>query len=222
MSYQIKRLEKLSLLCGVSTDGKNVKKEPEVDTSKMTAYEKGQFKLASDMKRVRENISELDNLGDKASATRKTELSNAIRKDLMSLKKDAVEVKKAAHKEDRRTEYETLLSHVKKTEQLYKSRFMKMDDSPAIPAGGGATKLNNLDKEMDDLNHPMVSLRDDEEFQQFFAQVQANDAKMDQALDRISAGVTRLHENALGIKSELQVQKTTSRRHNVEGFQRQL
>lgn len=210
LTFQIRRLQKLNQLCGGSSGGKQTS-EMDADLSKMTPYEQGQYKLACDMKRCRENILELDNLGEKASITRKTELSNAIRKQVVSLKKDTVEVKKLAAKENKKAEFEQLVGHVKKTEQLYKSRFMKIDEEDGGPVGNaGATRLTSLDggTEMNDMGAPMVSLRDDEEFQAFFEQTKQNDVKIDQALDRISAGVQRLQENATAIKDELRVQNT--------------
>lgn len=50
--------------------------------------------------------------------------------------------------------------------------------------------------------------REDAEFQQFFLEVQRNDEVMDQALDRIAAGVHRIRDNALSLQEELSVQST--------------
>lgn len=51
------------------------------------------------------------------------------------------------------------------------------------------------------------SARNDAEFQEFFASVQANDDLMDAALDRISEGVARLLDNARGMQDELTIQE---------------
>ena len=204
VSFHLKKLKKLNEACGGS-----MKKsaEPEVDTSKMSLYEQGQYKVACDMKRTRENIIELDGLGEKASVTRKAELSNSIRKDLNGMKREVANLQKLAVKDKKKDEYEQLVTHVKKTENLYRARFGGRVEESTGPTGNtGATSLNSF--EMSDFNAPMVSLREDEEFMQFFEQTKKNDELMDKALDRISAGVTRLHENALSIKTELQVQST--------------
>mmetsp|Transcript_61051 Transcript_61051/g.70939 ORF Transcript_61051/g.70939 Transcript_61051/m.70939 type:complete len:267 (+) Transcript_61051:178-978(+) len=204
VTFALRRLQKLNDKCGGGK--KNV--EAEVDTSKMSPYEQKQYKIAVDMKRTRENILELDNLGEKASATRKAELANAIRKDLNSMKKEAAALQRISNQEKKSEEYSQLVSHIKKTDQLYRARFggRAVDDAAAGPTGSNATTFNPV--EMNDLGAPMVSLREDEEFVQFFAQTQKNDVTIDQALDRIAQGVTRLHETATNIKSELQVQNT--------------
>ncbi|GET85944.1 hypothetical protein, conserved [Leishmania tarentolae] len=55
---------------------------------------------------------------------------------------------------------------------------------------------------------PMLhSAREDVEFREFFASVQANDGLIDAAMDRISDGVNRLLENARGMQDELAVQE---------------
>lgn len=201
VTVALRKLQKLNEACG---NGPKKAAEPEVDLTKMSPYEQQQYKIACDMKRARENILELDNLGDKVSITRKTELSNNIRKDLNSMKKDAITLQKLAVKEKKKDEYDQLVSHVKKTDQLYRARFggRQIDDVNS----GAPVPVNNI--EMNDLGTPMVSLRDDDEFVQFFQQTQKNDQTIDQALDRIALGVTRLHENATMIKSELAVQST--------------
>ncbi|CAG9568879.1 putative Qb-SNARE protein [Leishmania major strain Friedlin] len=53
----------------------------------------------------------------------------------------------------------------------------------------------------------LESAREDAEFREFFASVQANDELIDAAMDRISDGVHRLLENARGIQDELVVQE---------------
>lgn len=228
LTYHLKRLQELQSKCGVTPDG-DKSKEPAVDTSKMTPYEIGQYKVATQLKRLRENIAELDELGEKASQTQKTVLQQQIRKDLTAVKKDTAEVMKAAKSENRKDEYQELKGHVEKTEALYKNRFRTKEMSEGLAAvGSGAPRL---DVELGDLDKPMVSLRDDEEFMQFFEQTKQNDVKIDQAVDRISAGVSRLHDNALAIKDELKVQNAmlneveekTDRIHgNLKGLNKKL
>ncbi|CBZ23563.1 conserved hypothetical protein [Leishmania mexicana MHOM/GT/2001/U1103] len=53
----------------------------------------------------------------------------------------------------------------------------------------------------------LQSSREDAEFREFFASVQANDGLIDAAMDRISEGVYRLLENARGMQDELAVQE---------------
>ncbi len=205
VTYHLRKLKKLNEACGGSKSKKSA--EPEVDTSKMSLYEQGQYKVACDMKRTRENIIELDELGEKASITRKAELSNTIRKDLNTMKRETANLQKLSVKDKKKDEYDQLLSHVKKTENLYRARFGGRVDEPTLGSSNGLNPALNP-VELSDLGGPMVSLREDEEFFQFFEQTKKNDELMDKALDRIAAGVTRLHENALSIKTELAVQST--------------
>jgi syntaxin of plants SYP7 len=51
------------------------------------------------------------------------------------------------------------------------------------------------------------SAREDAEFREFFASVQANDDLMDAALDRLSDGLARLLDNARGVQDELATQE---------------
>jgi SYP7 family syntaxin len=215
LAYAMRRLNKIAELSG---GGPKKKKDegPPVDTSKMSEFEKGQYFMAVSMKRIRDNIEKLDAMDANGSTATKAELGNQIRKDIAQMKKDAINIKKSAQAEGKRSEYETLLTHKSKTEQLFSSRFVQDEGTRAAlnaaAAGGnkkGAPGLSSLldapaagGQEM----QPMMSVRDDEEFQLFFQQTKNLDKKMDQALDRISMGVSRLHENANQIGSELKVQ----------------
>ena len=226
LTYHVKRLQTLASKCGVDSEGKK-SDEPQVDTSKMTQYELGQYRVATQLKRLRENIAELDGLGEKASQTQKTVIQQQIRKDLTAVKKETAEVMKAAKSENRKEEYQELKSHVEKTEALYKNRFR----SKEMDMGSPGSPPPRLDMDLSEVGTPMVSLRDDEEFMQFFEQTKQNDVKIDEAVDRISAGVSRLHDNALAIKDELKVQNAmlneveekTDRIHgNLKGLNKKL
>jgi len=215
LSYTMRRLGKLTDACGGDPKNKNKKQEALVDTSKMTEFEKGQYLMALSMKNIRENIQKLDELEKEGgSTTSKAVLSNSIRKGIEEVKKEAIKVKKAAQAENKRSEYETLLSHKTKTEQLFQSRFMQDEGArAALNAAVGnksSPKARDIKSLMDgggEEMRPMLSIAEDEEFQLFFQGTKALDKKMDQALDRISAGVSRMHENALQIKNELKVQE---------------
>lgn len=197
------------------------KRAEEQALQNMTPFERQQFKMATTMSGIRSNITELDELkngggegGSGGDNRRKAELSQKIRKDIRDLKKEAVIAKSAAHMEGegKKSDYERLVGHVKKTEELYQSRFSSHIDQETKDLigrgsnGGGMKNINNLDEEMKSLGQPMVNLREDEEFQQFFQQTRQNDQKMDQALDRISAGIQVLDQQARQINAELKVQ----------------
>ena len=226
LAYSLRRLNKITEACG---GGPKTKKDegPPVDTSKMSEFDKGQYFMAVSMKRIRDNIEKLDQMDKESESTAaKAELGNRIRKDIAQLKTDAINVKKSAQTEGKRSEYETLLTHKSKTEQLFQSRFVQNEGTRAAlnaAASGGKKPAADLHKSLMDgptsggqEMTPMSSIRDDEEFQLFFEQTKALDKKMDQALDRISGGVARMHENALQIKGELRVQEVLLKETEVK------
>lgn len=207
LHWQLKRLEALKEKCG----GKKKEDKPAVDMSKMTEYEKAQYRLAENMQRIRNNILELDNLPETAPAAKRVELKQQIRKDTMKLDDAAKEARRWAKEENRKDEYEKLLGHVKKTQGLWNSRHQSeganaMNSDLMSPKGGNGG-VQELDSEMSQLNQPMVSLHDDQEFQMFFDQVSKRDEEIDQALDMISAGVQVLHNQAKVMNTELKIQK---------------
>lgn len=205
LHWQLKRLTQLQDKCGTGPK----KAQSSVDTSKMTEYERQQYKLAEQMQRIRGNILELDNMPDAASTTKKVELRNQIRKDVDGLHRGALDARKAAKDENRKDEYDKLFSHVTKTQQLWKARFQ--EGSGSVPSElmspkGGGNGTTRVDEEMSSLSQPMVNLRDDAEFGLFFEQAAKRDVEIDQALDMVSAGVTTLHQQAKSMGAELKVQ----------------
>lgn len=214
LHWQLKRLEALKDKCG----GVDKKKEkPAVDMSKMTEYEKAQYRTAELMQNMRNTILEFDNLGPNASNTVKVDLRQQIRKNGMKLDELAKDARKWAKEENRKEEYEKLLAHVTKTKTLWSSRTQSDGMKDALDTmsprnggaagGGGGNGVQKLDEEMSQLGQPMMNLHDDQEFQLFFDQVSKRDEEIDQALDQISAGVTVLHQQAIQMNTELKVQK---------------
>lgn len=75
-------------------------------------------------------------------------------------------------------------------------------------SSAGAANGGEDDRDMPSSQARMLrSAREDAEFQEFFASVQANDELMDAALDRLSEGLARLLDNARGMQTELAVQE---------------
>lgn len=207
LHWQMKRLQVLRDKCGGNP---NKPSEPTVDLSKMSEYERQQYKIAESMKRIRENIMELDNLPEGASTTKRVDLRQQVRKDVMALDKAALEARRWAKEENRKEDYEKLVGHVKKTQNLWNQRFQEGGAANAglaelmSPKGSGAQKL---DEEMGQLSQPMVNLHEDQEFQMFFEQCSKKDQEIDAALDMVAAGVTVLAQQAKTINTELKVQK---------------
>ncbi|ORC91215.1 syntaxin [Trypanosoma theileri] len=240
----MRRLERLHVACGgtksagshLTTSMKNNdndnNKEEEVDTSQMTAYEKGQYRIACFMKRVRENVSHIETTGDSMNITQRTEISNSIRRDISNMKKEAVILNRIAVKEGRREDYNQLMIHVNKTEQLQRARFGAplVDDAIGIgssSSGGGftvsgATAFTYNNHTSHESSVPLLSAREDDEFALFFEQTKMRDKDIDESLDRIGAGLERLNENALLLNSELSTQQrllddTETKVDNVHG-----
>jgi len=219
LSYTLRRLQKLNDVCGGSKKikGQSADMDALVDTSKMTDFQKGQYTMALSMKKIRENIAQLDVMErENASTASRAELGNAIRKEIANLKRDAVNVKNFAQAEGKRSEYDTLLMHKNKTEQLFQARFIQDYGTraalSAAAAGGPNSKsatseLSSLMKGDSVELSAKHSIHDDEEFQLFFVNTKVIDKKIDQALDRIGQGVQRLHENALQVNNELRIQE---------------
>jgi hypothetical protein len=204
--FQLKRLEDLQAKCGGKAAAANA--EPQVDTSKMTEYERKQYTIATNMQKIRTSIADLDNLGPGASATHKAMLKNRIYKDIDAMKRDTQEAKRLAGSEKRKADYEKLVQHVRRTEQLYRGRFGGGgggDDEEGGNINGSPSRSRDIRNFDEELSAPLHSIGDDAEFQQFFEQTRQNDVKIDQALDHLTVGVTKLHQSAIAINTELKV-----------------
>ncbi|RNF23144.1 syntaxin [Trypanosoma conorhini] len=128
----LRRLERLNVKCGgscgtvASFSSASARAEGEAvgaaDTSHMSPYEKGQYRLACCMKRVRNNLSLLEEKGVSLGIKRQAEVSNSVRRDIGAMKRDAAPLRRLAVKEDRLEDYSTLMTHMRKTEQLQRDR----------------------------------------------------------------------------------------------------
>lgn len=211
INVHLRRLTALQEKCGGNPNKK--KEEDTVDTSKMSAYEQQQYKIAVDMRRTRETMAEIEALPSGASVDKRARLNNQVRGAVSKMVAETKELRHLATKENRKEEYLQLVSHVNKTERLSKGRNPNATDEDGggySPANArGVTRLEDV--EMGGMGGGGggggPSIREDPEFAQFFEQTKRNDEKMDQQLDRIGAGVLRLKQNATLISDELQIQK---------------
>eukprot|EP01006_Ploeotia_vitrea_P047755 TRINITY_DN67159_c4_g1_i1.p1 TRINITY_DN67159_c4_g1~~TRINITY_DN67159_c4_g1_i1.p1 ORF type:complete len:265 (+),score=26.22 TRINITY_DN67159_c4_g1_i1:41-835(+) len=194
----LKILRNINLECG-GKESKGKEKEPDVDMSKMSAYEKKQYAVALQMKNVREGLQTLEGMG-KSGGGERIKVSNAVRSNVQAMKKEAAALKAVAQQEGKMSDYNQLMHHVKKTDDLYRNR------------DGSKPRPNKLAPETDsfeapqDLSKPMVSIMEDEEFQTFMVQVREKDKQMEEALTDISKGLERLNVNAQNISRELKKQ----------------
>eukprot|EP01064_Diplonema_japonicum_P018639 TRINITY_DN2733_c0_g1_i1.p1 TRINITY_DN2733_c0_g1~~TRINITY_DN2733_c0_g1_i1.p1 ORF type:complete len:310 (+),score=77.24 TRINITY_DN2733_c0_g1_i1:80-931(+) len=229
----MRKLERLAGEMGVDVDGKQPDEE-EVDTSNMTKYEKNRFAVTKTMKGVRDDLKVLEEIEKgktNASAARKAELSNKIRKNLRSMKLDAANLKKDAAGEGKLEEYDELIKHMKRTEKLHSNRFRQKEIGDSLEEGGfdsgGAVpmkSLSQLEGDQGDLSEGLLDPAEDEEFQQFYQQTRENDQKIEQGLTNISAGLTRLKQNALNMGDIIEQQNEMLDRINdkADGVTRQI
>jgi len=207
-------LQKLQHLVDVCNPAQPQEKGPTVDLSKLSAYERAQYNMVRTMEGVRKNLAALEDAqekGDTKSVTAK--ISVKIQRDMQQLNVLSKEAAREASKENKDEEIKQLMTHVDKTKTLYRKRFAvsSTDGDDAALARLGPqrenTPLLRSDSKMNEDHICRETLRNDQEFQLFFAQVTETDVKIDQALDRLSAGVQRITENAREIHTELRTQK---------------
>ena len=199
---------------------------------KMSKYGQDQFKMALELQFMRKQLAQLEEMEEKNfehqkkilkgdppySRTEQSKLTSEIRKRLQKIAVAQKELQKSAHQEGRIEDAKEVIRHIETTRQLYKKRFAipTNDRASAYPdqelgsLGSDAAERTSLLKNIDTLPEPSSecreSLRDDQEFVQFFEAVAQRDHQIDEAVDRIYQGTLRLKENALGIKDELQSQ----------------
>eukprot|EP00756_Hemistasia_phaeocysticola_P012277 Hpha_TRINITY_DN15186_c1_g1::TRINITY_DN15186_c1_g1_i2::g.128647::m.128647 len=220
MAAHLRRVQRLQERVGVPG---GPAPEPEVDTSKMTKYEKGRYQVAKTMAQVRQDIQALDELeqGGKASPTRKAELGNRVRKGITAMKKDVSALKRDAEKEGKLrpspdggpSDYDELTKHMRRTEELHKQRFKARtfdDDDEDSGDGGGGYRMKTVqdlkDASPGGLGENLIDPREDEEFQMFYKETQQRDQEIDQALEQVYHGVQRLKQHALGIQDTVKEQ----------------
>eukprot|EP01062_Namystynia_karyoxenos_P002935 TRINITY_DN11025_c0_g1_i1.p1 TRINITY_DN11025_c0_g1~~TRINITY_DN11025_c0_g1_i1.p1 ORF type:complete len:299 (+),score=132.12 TRINITY_DN11025_c0_g1_i1:134-1030(+) len=233
----MRKLERLQLEVGLPEGQEGSPTSPAVDTSKMTRYEKGRYEAAQQMSRIRNDIQSLDDLqqSGKMTAQKKAELSNRVRKGLGSLKTQVKELAKDADKEGKLrpgpdgspSDYDELSKHMTRTQQLWRRRNAQRetaadDEEEDDGSGSGARPMKTIDdlREQTPMGEGLIDPRQDEEFQVFFEQTKQRDQEIDEALDRVHAGITRLHQNALSIKDELACQNKLLEGMNEKAAQR--
>eukprot|EP01060_Flectonema_neradi_P030612 TRINITY_DN4491_c0_g1_i1.p1 TRINITY_DN4491_c0_g1~~TRINITY_DN4491_c0_g1_i1.p1 ORF type:complete len:280 (+),score=66.58 TRINITY_DN4491_c0_g1_i1:88-927(+) len=206
----MRRLEKIAMDVGVNISGKE---EPEttVDTSGMSKYERGRFQCAQMMKQVREDTKTLDEMqGPQVKITRKAEVSNRLKRNIRQMKAESQSLKKEAAKEGRLDDFSDLVRHMKKTEAMYKQRFRSSsaDDDDAATS---ATALRTFDSIPSyntggDQEEALLDPAQDEEFQQYFLQIQRRNEAIDQGLIQLHAGVRRVMVSAQETGDEVALQ----------------
>ena len=208
----LRKLDAITEKCGGGRRGAGASEDDGVDLSAMTPYRREQYKLAKDLKALRENIAKLDAVEAKsgATATDRASVSVKVRKGMQSIKEKQKALQKIARDEGGSAgqEYQNMVAHIEKTEKLYSSRF-RGGEGPSVPSVTANTPLleKNKSQGRNDPNVEYKSLHDDEEFTMFFSMCQKNDQAMDRALDRIQQGTSRMKETAIQIKQEVTIQK---------------
>ncbi|KAJ9456485.1 Syntaxin-72 [Diplonema papillatum] len=239
----IRRLEKLATNMGIHIEGAE-QEEEEVDTSNMTKYEKNRYQVAKSMSKIRDDLQTIEDIEKGktgATATRKAQVTNRLRKSMREMKVDAAGLKKDAANEGKLHEYDEIIKHMKRTEKLYAARFRPRDQgstdedrsSAFDGGGGGAIPMKSIDQigDSNDLSEGLIDPAEDEEFQQFFLETRQNDQKIDEGLDRIHASVGRLKVHAQNMGDELEKQnvmldqaneKASDLTHKVQNLNKKL
>eukprot|EP00759_Apiculatamorpha_spiralis_P012685 PhF_6_TR19633/c0_g1_i1/m.28647 len=170
----------------------------------MTPYRREQYLVAKELKTLRENIAQLDEIDKKptATATDRATISVKVRKGMQSLKEKQKSLQKVARQENTMDEFQVMNAHIERTEKLYMDRFRGEGAPPPPPTTTTPLLSTNRDS-----TGSYASLHDDGEFQLFFQQCKEKDVLMDRALERISHGTVRMKENARMIRTEVDVQK---------------
>jgi len=228
MDAALKRVRAMQERVGSSNPGGAPK--PEVDTSGMSDYQKGQYYAAKEMAKVREDIARMDRLtrgGGKIERAEKLKITQSMQR----IDKQVKELRRAAEREGKTkpppegglSDYDTLVDHWKKTQALN-------------PRAGGRKSLQDGDDDYDSvvpvtqtlqdlkdqspMGEALIDPREDEEFQQFFQQTAQLDQEIEEGLERVLGGVQRLHRNARQIGDTLQEQNRQLEKMNEKADQR--
>lgn len=202
------RLERLQRACGGLPEEKKDDPDANIDFSQMSSYAKAQYKLASRMQNFRQKTEALGAMGSGGDLPTQAAARNFLRKEMAELNKDMksiIPLGTGAHAE----ELAQLKKHFGNTEKMY--RRMTGVDSGYDDYGAASTRrgvTNVVDLDAADIVGGGPSIRDDPEFQQFFAKTRENDVAMDEKLTRIHHGIQRLNQNAVLITDELKIQDT--------------
>ena len=194
MKEYMEKLRKVGVAVGAQLDGANeVKDEPEVDMSQWTEYEKGRYQVTKRMSEIREDLSSLQEMEKGGDTTKKTHLSNKVRKNIRAMKAEASSLKAEAEKSQKLPEYDELIKHMKKTEKLHTQRYRpknaREDDDGLGALGGGGFDTGREMRSIQDLTDPsnpqgdltesLLDPAEDEEFQMFYQGVKQRDQEID-------------------------------------------
>lgn len=193
----------------------------------LSPYQRAEYSTAKGIQQFRElmkNLEEMDEaptrvytVSDKARARQQ---ARKLAENLTKMSRDAIRV---ARSEKKDAECKELIRHVDNAKRMYRAKFsLQQDGSNSFSeseAPAALTPINSANRFNDAA--PLLSsdgygsnqnfgtsLRQEEEFQQFYVRLQEQDHIVDKQLDRILIGVTRLKENAELIQTELKVQDT--------------
>eukprot|EP01065_Artemidia_motanka_P026631 TRINITY_DN3177_c2_g1_i1.p1 TRINITY_DN3177_c2_g1~~TRINITY_DN3177_c2_g1_i1.p1 ORF type:complete len:298 (+),score=114.02 TRINITY_DN3177_c2_g1_i1:45-896(+) len=227
INVALRKLEKLQEQCGVPGGAKP--KEPEVDTSGMSRYELGQYNSAKLMSGIRDDLKTLTSISEspgKVDADKKAALTNRVRKGMQQMKKDVSALRKDADREGKLrgfggapSDYDELLKHMKRTEQMYSKYLVKGQNSEYFDDddGGRPAPVRTLeDLRNTPMGETMIDPREDEEFQVFFQQTRQRDMEIEEGLDRVHAGAKRLKDHAIVINDQVKEQNRLLDKTNMK------
>ena len=231
----MKSLEKLQQATGGGSYAAESRQRDEVQEKMATlqGYKLAEYKVLLEVKLIRDTLHDVEELEAKSSGAnpgKKASLvqdigrkKQKIRKSVEALKGLTRDAQREANREKgNEGDVKELLYHAENAKKLFRQKFSSRssdvgDDGASSESsmgnfgakGYGATSspvVNNIQDFSDTGGGGGTSLRDDDEFAQFFQTVEARNQKFDQQLDRVHQGVLRLGENAKVLTEELNMQ----------------
>jgi hypothetical protein len=231
----MKSLTRLQQATGAGAFAAEAQQRDEVREKMATlqGYRLAEYKVLVEVKSIRDTMHDIEDLEGKAtiSAGKKASVMQEIgrkkqkvRKSIELLKGLTRDAQREASREKGTAEAEAkeLVYHAENAKKLFRQKFAARsggsdagDDvgSESSSLGGqrgygstSPTAVNNIQDFSDVGSGGGASLREDDEFKQFFQTVEQRNVQFDAALDRVHHGVLRLGEVAKGLKTELDIQ----------------
>eukprot|EP01063_Lacrimia_lanifica_P020134 TRINITY_DN27481_c0_g1_i1.p1 TRINITY_DN27481_c0_g1~~TRINITY_DN27481_c0_g1_i1.p1 ORF type:complete len:309 (+),score=126.11 TRINITY_DN27481_c0_g1_i1:90-929(+) len=218
ISMYVRKAEKIAAEMGAMKDEDE---RPEIDTSKMSAWEKQRFEITLLISQVREDTRSLDEV-DASKTTERARTSNRIRQNIKKMKSKCNDEKvlKAAKREGGQQDFDDMCKHVRNAENFFRQKYTGGDASPTMGEGTpiardytSIAEYGGTDNDGDG-EGGMLNPYEEEEFQQFFDQAQMRDQQIDKCFGMVSQGLGVLKEQTIATGQELERQNEMLDRTN--------
>jgi hypothetical protein len=209
LRFTLRQLEELGARCGTA-DATSRAEEAERERAKlerMTPYERFEHGVRADILKLQQLNLEAQQLGSNAIPAQGALLRNEMMKVKMRLNSKEREMPPAQSDVERHHQHELkqLLHKIKRADRV-RSAHLPDDDNSEVPLLGRKSGTTTVDIDAGEGFDGGISILEDGEFQQFFANVQQTDRRIDAELDRLLVGVARLQQAGKEMSQELKVQ----------------